>query len=191
MLRFSSMVRSRSLVSACGITPIARRAPSGSFCTSCPATRAVPAVMGMSVVIMRIRVDFPAPLGPSRPKISSSFTKKETSSTAVNSPYFFTMWSTSMALTTGPDALFPLARAGRVGEPPFALKSATMALLPPLYGRLLAGRGLELFLRDQHLGRHPGHIRPLGIVQTDLENDGSDVALAPAHVALGGEVSLR
>ena len=50
-----------------------------------------PAVIGMSVVIMRISVDLPAPFGPSKPKISSSFTLKETSSTAVNSPYFLTI----------------------------------------------------------------------------------------------------
>src|SRR5579872_5811272 len=48
-------------------------------------------------VIMRIRVDFPAPFGPSSPKISPSFTLNETSSTAVKSPYFFTMCSTSIA----------------------------------------------------------------------------------------------
>ncbi len=35
-----------------------------------PLTRAVPAVGGTSVVNMRMRVDLPAPFGPSRPKIS-------------------------------------------------------------------------------------------------------------------------
>ena len=49
------------------------------------------------MVIIRISVDFPAPLGPSNPKISPSFTLKETSSTAVKSPYFLTMCSTSIA----------------------------------------------------------------------------------------------
>ena len=74
-----------------------RRAASGSFSTSCPATTARPAVIGISVVIMRISVDLPAPFGPSSPKISSSSTWKVTSSTAVKSPYFLTMFSTSMA----------------------------------------------------------------------------------------------
>ena len=78
-------------MSACGITPIMRRAAFGSFATSWPAMRAFPAVIGISVVIMRISVDFPAPFGPSSPKISPSFTLKETSSTAVKSPYFLTM----------------------------------------------------------------------------------------------------
>ena len=94
---FSSTVRSISLVSACGITPIVRRASSGSVRTSYPEILATPEVMGMRVVIIRINVDLPAPFGPSRPNISPSFTKNETSSTAVNSPNFLTMWSTSMA----------------------------------------------------------------------------------------------
>ena len=94
---FSSTVRSISLVSACGITPIVRRASSGSVRTSYPEIFAAPPVIGISVVIIRINVDLPAPFGPSRPKISPSFTKKETSSTAVNPPNFLTMWSTSMA----------------------------------------------------------------------------------------------
>src|SRR5271157_2744764 len=56
-----------------------------------------PLVMGSSVVIMRISVDGPAPFGPSNPKISPCFTANETSSTAVKSPYFLVMWSTTMA----------------------------------------------------------------------------------------------
>ena len=40
-----------SLVRACGITPMARRAALGSFCTSCPRTRAFPAVIGISVLV--------------------------------------------------------------------------------------------------------------------------------------------
>src|SRR5258708_1084152 len=46
---------------------------------------------------MRISVDFPAPFGPSNPKISPSFTLNDTSFTAVKSPYFLSMWSTSIA----------------------------------------------------------------------------------------------
>src|ERR1700682_2531147 len=59
--------------------------------------RALPEVIGINVVIIRISVDLPAPFGPSNPKISPSLTLKETSSTAVKSPYFFTMCSTSIA----------------------------------------------------------------------------------------------
>ena len=86
-----------SLVIACGITPIERRAASGSLCTSYPLMKAFPAVIGISVVIMRIRVLLPAPFGPSRPKICPSLTLKETPSTAVKSPYFLVMFSTTMA----------------------------------------------------------------------------------------------
>src|SRR6516165_1165894 len=97
MLRFSSTVRSMSLVMACGMTPMHCRASSGSFSTSKPLMMARPLVMGSNVVIMRMSVDLPAPLGPSRPKISPCFTAKETSSTAVKSPYILVMWSTTMA----------------------------------------------------------------------------------------------
>ena len=44
----------------------------------------------MSVVIIRIKVDLPAPFGPSSPKISPFPSPlNETSSTAVKSPYRF------------------------------------------------------------------------------------------------------
>jgi len=45
-----------------------------------------PLVMGTSVVIMRMRVLLPAPLGPSRPKISPSATEKLTLLTASKAP---------------------------------------------------------------------------------------------------------
>src|SRR4051812_12342472 len=46
---------------------------------------------------MRISVDLPAPLGPSRPKISPSSTAKLIPLTAVKSPNFLTMFWTSIA----------------------------------------------------------------------------------------------
>ena len=70
MSRFSSTLSSRSLVIACGMTPIERRTPSARLTTSKPLMSAVPEVGGSSVVSMRISVDLPAPFGPSRPKIS-------------------------------------------------------------------------------------------------------------------------
>ena len=51
----------------------------------------VPLVGGRSVTIMRISVDFPAPFGPSRPKISPSLTSKLMPLTAVKSPNFLTI----------------------------------------------------------------------------------------------------
>src|SRR5271166_3272813 len=122
MLRFSSTVKSRSLVKACGITPIVRRTASGSEATSCPSIFAHPAVIGINVVIIRIKVDFPAPFGPSNPKISPSLTANETSSTAVNSPYRLTICSTSIAL--GASAATPLLVNSEAEiPPPFALIS--------------------------------------------------------------------
>src|SRR6185437_3574764 len=82
MLRFSHTVRSPSLVMAWGITPMERRAVSGALRTSAPSMMAVPEVISSRVVIIRISVDLPAPLGPSRPKISPSSTAKETPSAA-------------------------------------------------------------------------------------------------------------
>src|SRR5512142_1552503 len=97
MLRFSQTVRSPSLVMAWGITPMERRAVLGFLRTSAPSMMAVPEVMSSKVVIIRIRVDLPAPLGLSRPKISPSSTAKETPSTAVKFPKRFTMSMTWIA----------------------------------------------------------------------------------------------
>src|ERR1700674_1872273 len=125
MFIFSSTVKSRSLVRACGITPIVRRTASGSRATSCPSTRTAPAVIGISVVIIRINVDFPAPFGPSSPKISPSFTANEISSTAVNAPYRLTIRSTSIASgASAAISLRPLNSEGAI-PPPLALFTST------------------------------------------------------------------
>src|SRR5436190_7730701 len=86
--------------------------------------RAAPPVIGMSVVIMRMSVDFPAPFGPSRPKISPSCTENVTSSTAVKSPYFLMMWSTSIAFGTAAAGLPPFEGPGP------RLEEDVMAALP-------------------------------------------------------------
>jgi hypothetical protein len=86
MIRFSSTLSSVSLVIAWGMTPIERRTPSACFATSNPATRPMPLVGGSSVVSMRISVDLPAPLGPSKPNTSPGCTANDTPSTAVKSP---------------------------------------------------------------------------------------------------------
>src|SRR5215813_1764412 len=99
MIRFSSTLSSRSLVSACGMTPIERRTSSACATTSKPLTSAVPAVGGKSVVSMRMSVDLPAPFGPRSPKISPSSTAKLTPPTAVKSPNFLTISRTSIAGT--------------------------------------------------------------------------------------------
>ena len=60
-----------------------------------PLTRAVPEVGGTRVVSMRMRVDLPAPLGPSNPKISPCSTEKFKASTATKSPKRLVRFSTS------------------------------------------------------------------------------------------------
>src|ERR1700680_2888923 len=86
MSTFSHPVRSRSEVSACGITPIASRTRTGSRATSKPATMPCPEVGTISVVSIRLSVVLPAPFGPSRPNNSPRRTSKLTWSTAVKAP---------------------------------------------------------------------------------------------------------
>src|ERR1700688_97223 len=83
---FSHPVRSRSEVSACGMTPIFSRTWRGWRATSKPATNAWPSVGGISVVSILTIVVLPAPLGPSSPKTSPRRTSKLTLSTAVKAP---------------------------------------------------------------------------------------------------------
>ncbi len=79
---------------------MAWRTPSASVITSCPPTSAEPEVGGVNVVIMRISVVFPAPFGPSKPKISPVCTAKLTSFTATKSPNCFFNLVTSIALVS-------------------------------------------------------------------------------------------
>src|SRR2546429_5794986 len=74
-----------------------RRTLSGSRRTSYPATRAVPLVGCVRVVIIRTVVVLPAPLGPSRPSTVAGGTAKLTPSTAVLSPNLLTRSMASMA----------------------------------------------------------------------------------------------
>src|ERR1017187_10293162 len=98
--RFSRQLSSRSLVIACGITPIAWRTLSGFFTMSAPSTRAVPAVGSISVVSIRMSVDFPAPFGPSRANVSPRSTVNEIPFTAVKSSNRFVIPRTSTARVT-------------------------------------------------------------------------------------------
>src|SRR3984893_9364592 len=207
---FSSTVKSKSLVSACGITPIVRRTASGSRATSCPSTRTVPAVIGISVVIIRINVDFPAPLGPSSPKISPSFTANETSSTAVKSPYRLTTCSTSTAwAASAAISLRPLKSEGAI--PPPLVSFTSIPNLPVLVSPNPRGNGrprpssraepgnflllphcfhapLQLLPTPQHFRRHPGHIRALRILQPHLQRNRPYIPLPPPHIALRSKV---
>jgi hypothetical protein len=79
------------------MTPMDFRTPSACLITSKPLMVAVPDDGGSSVVNIRMSVDFPAPFGPRRPKISPSSTPKLMPLTAVNSPNRLTMLRTSIA----------------------------------------------------------------------------------------------
>src|SRR5579883_3144573 len=104
------------------------------------------------------------------------------SSTAVKSPYLLTMCSTSIALLplfSGP--------SHRAPKPPLCPTNSW----PLLRGSSLARRALELLGRHQHLGRHAGHVRALGIVEAHFQYDRFDVPLAPVYITLRGEVGFR
>ena len=94
---FSRPVSSSSTVAACPVSPMLRRTAAGSLITSCPATRAVPLVGMVRVVIIRTVVVLPAPFGPSIPSTLPSGTERLTPSTATVSPKCFTRLSASIA----------------------------------------------------------------------------------------------
>ncbi len=84
--RFCRPVRSGSSVASCAATPMWRRTSPGCCTTSIPATVAWPASGRARVVRMRTAVVFPAPLGPSRPRMEPAGTEKSTPASAWVSP---------------------------------------------------------------------------------------------------------
>src|ERR1700735_919382 len=160
---FSTAVSSGSEVRAWGITPMAKRTPFASVRISWPAMRAVPEVGGVSVVIMRISVVFPAPLGPSEPKISCCATLKLMSLTAKSSPNLFVRCSTSIEfiICSGPEIGL------RPGEPAFLRRR----------GKL-------------HNRRHSGKQSPAGIWNGHFDCKRRDVPFRAAHVTLRREIIL-
>jgi len=80
--RLSRTVSSGSTAVSCSTAASARRAPSGSSLTSQPAIHARPVAGRSSVASIPTVVVFPAPFGPSSPKISPGATVNEIPSTA-------------------------------------------------------------------------------------------------------------
>src|SRR5580693_2896831 len=77
-----------------------RRTVSRSRTTSYPATLAVPEVGSARVHRILMVVDFPAPFGPRKPKVSPAATSKSMPLTASISPYFLVSLLTEMAGVT-------------------------------------------------------------------------------------------
>src|ERR1700687_2248984 len=177
---FSRAVNSGSEVSACGMTPMEWRTPSASVTTSCPPTVAVPEVGGVSVVIIRINVVLPAPLGPSKPKISPVGTVKLTSFTATKSPNCFLSLLTTIAFVSvtfmGP-AVSPKRSSGDGTRCGVHCRSQP---LPPVF----CGRER----RQQDSGGHAGGDPASGSGHRHLDGKSLDVALGAADVALGREI---
>src|SRR5579864_2773423 len=76
-VRISRAVREKSRLGRCGTTPIRRLTVACSDQTSWSPTNALPLVARTRVVSTPTVVDFPAPFGPKRPKISPGFTSRD------------------------------------------------------------------------------------------------------------------
>ena len=87
-MRFSRALSMLYKAMSCGTTPITSRTFNDSRVTECPPMMASPLVGLSRHDNTEIVVVLPAPLGPSRLKISPASMAKLTSSTAVASPYF-------------------------------------------------------------------------------------------------------
>ena len=83
--RFSQTVSWRSSVFCWDTIPLSCLASAGCAATSTPARKARPEVGSTRVVRMPAVVVFPAPFGPSRPKISPASTLRFSRSTAAKS----------------------------------------------------------------------------------------------------------
>jgi hypothetical protein len=79
-----------------GRYPMRRRTSADCSKTSNPQTRTVPVVAGRKPVMTRSVVVLPAPFGPRKPSISPGDAEKETSWTAVRSPYRLLRFATSI-----------------------------------------------------------------------------------------------
>ena len=91
-------VSERSTTASWKTTLLSRRAASGCFATSKPASLAVPLVGAIVVVSIPIVVDLPAPFGPSSPNTSPDLTSKSMSFTASTPPgYVLRSRETSIA----------------------------------------------------------------------------------------------
>src|SRR5713226_6453392 len=172
---FSRAVSSGSDVCAWGITPITWRTASACFTMSFPPTSALPEVGGVSVVSMRIKVVLPAPLGPSRPKISPSCTSKLTSFTATKSPNCFLSLMTSIAFVGVAFISLTCFSLGSIRRKVF--RGARTAGAPPPRA---AGFGRW----QKHCGGHAGDEPVPEIRHGHFDGKGFDVPLRAAHVPL-------
>src|ERR1051325_6855212 len=90
-----------------------RLAGMGLSTMSNPPTVILPSVGGINPVIMRMEVDFPAPLGPRKPSTSPRSTANETRFTATFGPNVFVRFSTFIILANS-DLEKLLGRNGQI-----------------------------------------------------------------------------
>src|ERR1044071_4642452 len=128
-----------------------------------PPTFAEPAVGGISVVSMRMSVDFPAPLGPNRPKISPRSTLNVMPLTAVKSPK------------------------------DLVIRWVSISFICSVMRSLRSRFGAASCLRDgQHyVYSHADGEPPIVVVHPQPHLKGLDISLRPANVALCGEARIH
>src|SRR5713101_3517650 len=152
----------------CSCTPITPLTFSGSRRTSMPATSTCPSSAVRSPSRISTVVVLPAPLGPSRPKISRSFTRKEMPSTATRLPYRFRNPSTTIAK---PCAVVPTPTSS----------TRVVTLIPETLSRLpfpasdlrsdsnrprVPGKGFDA---RQHIGHRGDGLDPGGVDRLHLD----------------------
>src|SRR5208282_1902364 len=195
MSTFSHPVRSRSEVSACGMTPIFSRTWRGYRATSKPATVARPPLGASSVVSIRTTVVLPAPLGPSSPNTSPRRTSKLTLSTAVKAPKRLVRSLVCIAGDSGSIGSrkgdfrghsgfqfalglqhldFDVERANVLTPAPHVALGRELAFLP--YGHDSASENLRRYRRQFHLRRLADVERPqVGLFDIDARPDRREV----------------
>src|ERR1039457_4889239 len=164
--------------------PMFRRTSSGCFPTSNPLTDACPEVGVNSPHSIRMVVDFPAPLGPRKPKISPFLTRSETWSTATNAPNVFTRSSISTAhslvMNAASSSSYSLFRPYRGDERPFHIRRASLPL--HRFGRRAA---------DQFSLVHQANpVAPLRLVQVRGGHEDRDPILQQL-IQNGPEIAAR
>src|SRR5947209_6573659 len=148
-----------------------RRTSSRSRTTSCPATRAWPAVGFASVQSMLIVVVLPAPFGPRKPNTSPGATSKSTPRTALTSPKSLTSSRTMIAFCRDP-------------LPAIARSNVTASGI-----RVLRQDAIDLAAR---LGEHVRDARDLAFVTSAQDHHRGDVELLDLvlHIVRGLRVAL-
>ena len=157
MLMFSSTVRSMSLVSACGITPITRRASSGSLATSWPAIRAAPAGD-------RDQCRHHADEG----RLSCAIRAEQPEDLSFLYVEGDVVHGCEVAVFFDDVVNFDRIRDIGRGDGRAHSRNTTIALAPLSRASTLEAYPVQLFLRNQHFRSHAGNVRAVWDCRDEL-----------------------